>query len=92
MKGEKSKSMSSENDAQEGAKDMKAEGREDRDNGMKAEGREDRDGNMKAEGREDRNGNMKAETKGSGRQVPDHSDRPAPARSFRPSSAPRSPP
>ena len=46
---QKSKSMSSDNDS---AKDMKAEGREDRN------------GNMKAEGREDRNGNMKAETKG----------------------------
>jgi uncharacterized protein DUF1236 len=55
MKGEKSKSMSSENDnardnAKGGTKDMKAEGREDR-NGMKAEGREDRNG-------------MNAETKG----------------------------
>jgi hypothetical protein len=46
---QKSKSMSSDNDS---AKDMKAEGSEDRK------------GNMKAEGREDRNGNMKAETKG----------------------------
>ena len=59
MKGERSKSMSSENDnAKGGNKEMKAEGREDR-NGKKAEGREDRN-NMKAEGREDRN-NMKAE-------------------------------
>jgi hypothetical protein len=50
---QKSKSMSSDNDsAKSGAKDMKAEGREDRN------------GSMKAEGREDRNGNMKAETKG----------------------------
>ncbi len=55
MKGERSKSMSSENDnAKGGNKEMKAEGREDR-NGKKAEGREDRN-NMKAEGREDRNG------------------------------------
>ena len=54
-KGERSKSMSSENDnAKGGNKEMKAEGREDR-NGTKAEGREDRS-NMKAEGREDRNG------------------------------------
>ena len=46
--------MSSENDnAKGGNKEMKAEGREDR-NGKKAEGREDRS-NMKAEGREDRN-------------------------------------
>jgi hypothetical protein len=59
MKGERSKSMSSESDnAKGGNKEMKAEGREDR-NGTKAEGREDRKG-MKAEGREDRNG-MKAE-------------------------------
>jgi hypothetical protein len=75
MKGEKSKSMSSENDNAKGAKDLKAEGREDRtgtkaegregrDGNMKAEGREGRDGNMKAEGREDRKGNMNAETKG----------------------------
>jgi hypothetical protein len=50
---QKSKSMSSDNDsAKGGAKDMKAEGSEDRN------------GSMKAEGREDRNGNMKAETKG----------------------------
>ena len=48
MKGEKSKSMSSENDNAKGGKDMKAEGREDR-NGMKAEGREGRGGNMNAE-------------------------------------------
>ena len=60
MKGEKSKSMSSENDHAKGAKDLKAEGREDR-TGTKAEGR---DGSMKAEGREDRKGNMNAETKG----------------------------
>jgi hypothetical protein len=57
-KGERSKTMSSENDKAKGGKEMKAEGREDR-NGKKAEGREDRN-NMKAEGREDR-GNMKAE-------------------------------
>jgi hypothetical protein len=68
MQGQKSKSMSSDNDRAKdnlkgGSKEMKAEGREDR-NGMKAEGREERNGNMKAEGREDRNGNMKAETKG----------------------------
>lgn len=58
---QKSKGMNSENDTKGGAKDMKAEGREDRGNSMKAEGREERKGNMKAEGREDRNGNMKAE-------------------------------
>jgi Protein of unknown function (DUF1236) len=64
-----SKSMSSDNERAKdnlkgGSKEMKAEGREDR-NGMKAEGREERNGNMKAEGREDRKGNMNAETKGS---------------------------
>jgi hypothetical protein len=73
LQGQKSKSMSSDNDRTKGGKDMKAEGREDRGKDMKAEGREDRNG-MKAEGREDRNGmkaegredrNMKAETKGS---------------------------
>jgi hypothetical protein len=49
MPGQKSKSMSSDNDNAKGAsKDMKAEGREDR-NGMKAEGREDRNGSMNAE-------------------------------------------
>jgi len=65
MPGQKSKSMSSDNDNAKGAsKDMKAEGREDRSGNMKAEGREDRNGNMKAEGREDRNGNMNAESKG----------------------------
>jgi hypothetical protein len=54
--------MSSDNDRAKGAnKDMKAEGRQDRNN-MKAEGREDRGGNKNAEGRnEGRNDNMKAE-------------------------------
>ena len=48
--GQKSKSMSSDNDnAKSGGKDMKAEGREDRNGSMKAEGREDRNGGMKAE-------------------------------------------
>jgi hypothetical protein len=46
-RGENSKSIGTENDSKRG-KDMKAEGREDR-NGMKAEGREDRKGNMNAE-------------------------------------------
>jgi hypothetical protein len=59
LQGQKSKSMSSDNDRTKGGKEMKAEGREDRSKDMKAEGREDRNG-MKAEGREDRNG-MKAE-------------------------------
>ncbi|SDS30044.1 DUF1236 domain-containing protein [Bradyrhizobium canariense] len=43
MQGQKSKSMSSENDNAKGGKDIKAEGREDQ-KGMKAEGR---DGNVK---------------------------------------------
>jgi hypothetical protein len=59
MGGQKPKSTASENDNVPGGKDMKAEGREDR-NGMKAD---DRNGNMKAEGREDRNGKMNAESK-----------------------------
>jgi Protein of unknown function (DUF1236) len=60
IKGEKSKGMSSQNEKGPASKDMKAEGREDRDR-MKAEGREDRDrGNMKVEGREDRD-RMKVE-------------------------------
>lgn len=64
LQGQKSKSMSSENDrAKGGSKELKAESREDR-NGMKAEGREERSGSMKAEGREGRNGNMNAESKG----------------------------
>jgi uncharacterized protein DUF1236 len=46
MKGEKSKSMSSETDNAKGGKDMKAEGREDHNGNMKAEGR---DGKMNAE-------------------------------------------
>jgi hypothetical protein len=54
MQGQKSKSMSSENDNAKGGKDMKAEGREDRSG-------------MKAEGRQDRNGSMNAETKGENR-------------------------
>ena len=57
MKSEQPRGTSAQEKGSAG-KDMKAEGREDR-NGMKAEGREDRNG-VKAEGREDRNG-MKAE-------------------------------
>jgi hypothetical protein len=67
VKGDKSKSMSSEND-KSGSKDMKAEGRQDQKN-QKAEGREDKN-NMKAEGREDRNGTMNAQKGGAeGRTV-----------------------
>jgi hypothetical protein len=58
IKGEKSKSMSSENDGAKAGKDMKAEGREGRDGKMNAQGREDRN---TAQGREDR---MNAEQKG----------------------------
>ena len=71
-RGQKSNSMSSDNDRAKGAnKDMKAEGRQDHNNmkaegrqehnNMKAEGREDRGGKKNAESREGRNGNMKAE-------------------------------
>jgi hypothetical protein len=78
-KGDKSKSMSSENETKGGSKDMKAEGRQDQSSqkaegredksDMKAEGREDRT-NMKAEGRQDRNGTMNAEKSGAeGRTV-----------------------
>jgi hypothetical protein len=42
MTAPKSKGMSSDNETKGPAKDMKAEGREGRDNNMKAEGREDR--------------------------------------------------
>jgi hypothetical protein len=59
-KGSASKDMKAE--GREDRNGTKAEGREDR-NGMKAEGREDR-GGAKAEGREDRNGNTNAESKG----------------------------
>jgi hypothetical protein len=65
---QKSKGMSSENNAKGGAKDMKAEGREDRSGNMKAEGRED-SSKMKAEGREDRNGGMKAEGREDGSKM-----------------------
>lgn len=58
---QKSKTMSSEDNARGGTKDMKAEGREDSSK-MKAEGHED-SSKMKAEGREGRNDNMKAEGK-----------------------------
>jgi hypothetical protein len=60
VQGQKSKSMSSENETKAG-KDTKAEGREGRGDNMKAEGREGRGDNMKAEGREGRGDNMKAE-------------------------------
>jgi hypothetical protein len=60
VQGQKSKSMSSENETKSG-KDIKAEGREGRDN-MKAEGREGRD-NMKAEGREGRDRDQNAQNR-----------------------------
>ena len=78
--GQKSKGMSSQTETK-GGKDMKAEGREGRDNNMKAEGREGRDNTkmnaesregrentkMNAESREGRdNGKMNAETKTGG--------------------------
>jgi hypothetical protein len=61
IKGEKSKSMSSENDNAKGTKDMKAEGREGRSGDMKAQGREDRMNAEQKGGREDR---LNAEQKG----------------------------
>jgi Protein of unknown function (DUF1236) len=62
MKSEQPRGTSAQTEQKGSAgKDMKAEGREDRD-GMKAEGREDRNG-VKAE-RGDRNGNVNAESKG----------------------------
>ncbi|MGA8902116.1 DUF1236 domain-containing protein [Bradyrhizobium sp.] len=59
-KGDKSKSMSSQNEKGTPSKDMKAEEHQ-RNGNMKAEGQE-RNGNMKAEG-QDRNGSMKAESR-----------------------------
>jgi Protein of unknown function (DUF1236) len=54
MKGDKSKSMSSESDNAKGAKDMKAEGRDSKMNAQ-GQGREDRN---TAQGREGRDSNM----------------------------------
>jgi hypothetical protein len=59
-KGDKSKSMSSQNEKGTPSKDMKAEEHQ-RNGNMKAQGQE-RNSNMKAEGQE-RNGNMKAESR-----------------------------
>jgi hypothetical protein len=59
MKGDKSKSMSSESDNAKGAKDMKAEGRDSKMNAQ-GQGREDRN---TAQGREGRDSNMNAESK-----------------------------
>ena len=90
MKSEQPQGTSAQTEQKGSAgKDMKAEGREDR-NGMKAEGREDRNG-VKAE-RGDRNGNVNAESKGARTTGPRRPDRRAPVRSFQASSAPRSPP
>jgi Protein of unknown function (DUF1236) len=65
MQGQKSKSMSSENDNAKGTKEMKAEGREGRsgDKDMKAEGRDSKSGSMNAESRDSKTGNMNADTK-----------------------------
>jgi hypothetical protein len=75
-KGDRSKGMSSENDAAKGGKDMKAEGRdsksgttaaEGRDSKSgttAAEGRDSKSGTSAAEGRDSKNGNMNAQTKG----------------------------
>lgn len=61
LPGQKSKSMSSENDSPRGSKELKAESREGNKD-MKAEGRDGRNGNINAESR-DRN-NLNAEQKG----------------------------
>jgi len=65
LPGQKSKSMSSENEGPKGSKDLKAESREGNKD-MKAEGREGREGKeMKAEGREGRDRDkLNAEQKG----------------------------
>ncbi len=57
MKGEKSKSMSSETNGAKGSKEMKAEGR---DKDMKTEGH---DKDMKAEGRDTKSGSMSSDSK-----------------------------
>jgi Protein of unknown function (DUF1236) len=62
MQGQKSKSMSSENEAAKSGKDMKAEGREGTKD-MKAEGREGQKSNMKTQSREGQKSNMNAEQK-----------------------------
>jgi hypothetical protein len=62
-KGEKSKSLSSENDAAKGGKDMKAEGRDSKSGTTAAEGRDSKSGTTAAEGRDSKNGNMNAQTK-----------------------------
>jgi hypothetical protein len=75
-KGDRSKSMNSENNGAKGGKDMKAEGRdsksgttaaEGRDSKSgttAAEGRDSKSGTTAAEGRDSKNGNMNAQTKG----------------------------
>jgi hypothetical protein len=60
--GQKSKSMSSQNEPK-GGKDMKAEGREGQPGNMKAEGREGRETNKNAESREGREMNKNAESR-----------------------------
>ena len=66
--GQKSKSMSSENETKSGkdvksGKDMKAEGREDRKDNMKAEGKEGRDRDQNAQIREGRDKDQNAQTR-----------------------------
>jgi hypothetical protein len=63
-KGEKSKSMSSENESSKGGKDMKAEGRDSKSGTTAAEGRDSKSGTTAAEGRDSKGGNMNAQTKG----------------------------
>ena len=62
MGGDHSKSMSSENDATKGGKDMKAEGRDSK-SGMSAEGRDSKSGTTNAAEGAKTNGNMNAQTK-----------------------------
>jgi hypothetical protein len=63
-KGDRSKSMNSENNGAKGGKDMKAEGRDSKSGTTAAEGRDSKSGTTAAEGRDSKNGNMNAQTKG----------------------------
>ncbi|SDP44287.1 DUF1236 domain-containing protein [Afipia sp. GAS231] len=62
-KGEKSKSISSENDSAKGGKDMKAEGRDSKSGTTAAEGRDSKSGTTNAAEGSKTNGNMNAQTK-----------------------------
>jgi hypothetical protein len=60
-KGDRSKGMSSENDAAKGGKDMKAEGRDSKSGTTAAEGRDSKSGTTAAEGRDSKSGTTAAE-------------------------------